>query len=132
MTGLIIVGHGAYGTAIEKTLCMLMGTTPGVSYLDFTEKDTIETLAEKLKDKAGQYEGEVLIACDLAGGSPYRQSCLLCTQRPGTLAVVGLNMAAYAEMANNLNLPAEELLEFGVEVAQNTIARFPEKAKETV
>lgn len=130
MAGLIIVGHGGYGTAIRQTLHMLMGKTEGVAYLDFTEDDDINTLAAKLKEAAAKFDGEVLFACDLAGGSPFRQSAMLSVERPGTFAVAGLNVAAYAEMVNNLELPAEELLELGVEVTQSTILRFPEKAAE--
>lgn len=130
MTKLVIVGHGGYGTAIKNTLAMLLGDTEGVLYLDFGPKDDINTLAQKLKDAAEGDGGEVLFACDLAGGSPFRQSAMLCLERPGTMAVAGLNVAAYAEMVNNLELPAEELLELGIEVTRSTILRFPEKAAE--
>ncbi len=129
MTGLVIVGHGSYGTAIHAALAMLMGENEGVTYIDFGPGDDINTLAAKLEEAAGQYAGEVLFACDLAGGSPFRQAAVLCTRRPGTFAVAGLNMAAYAEMLNNLDMGAEELLELGVEVTQSTILRFPEKAQ---
>lgn len=130
MAALVIVGHGGYGTAIGQALEMLMGPAEGVTYLNFTAQDDINTLAASLRQAAALYEGEVLFACDLAGGSPFRQAAMLCLERPGAMAVAGLNMAAYAEMVNNLELPAEELLELGIEVTQSTILRFPEKAPE--
>lgn len=127
MTRLVIAGHGNYGTAMAATMAMLMGESDGVAMVDFGPDDDINTLTAKI-EAAADYDGEVLFACDLAGGSPFRQSAMLCTRRPKTFAVAGLNVAAYVEMVNNLEMPAEELMELGIEVAQETILRFPEKS----
>ncbi len=85
-------------------------------------------LTEKLQKALESCENDdVLFACDVAGGSPFRQSAILCLQAPGKyFAVAGFNVAAYAEMAYNLELSAAELLLLGEETAHAAIMRFPE------
>lgn len=132
LSRLIIVGHGGYGTAMKNTLAMLVGETPGIVYVDFNLEDDLNTLIAKLQDAlASCGDDEVLFACDVAGGSPFRQCAVLCLRAPGRyFAIAGLNVATYAEMAYNLELSAAELLELAEETARMTVARFPEKQQD--
>jgi len=127
MTNLIIVGHGGFGSAVKNVLSMLYGETEGVFYVDFNKEDDLQTLIGKIETAAALCDGGLLFACDVAGGSPFRQCAIKCIDRPDRMAVAGLNIAAYAEIINNLELPVEELLELGMEVTHSTIVRFPEK-----
>ena len=127
MTNLIIVGHGGFGSAVKNVLSMLYGETEGVFYVDFNKEDDLQTLIGKIETAAALCDGGLLFACDVAGGSPFRQCAIKCIDRPDWMAVAGLNIAAYAEIINNLELPVEELLELGMEVTHSTIVRFPEK-----
>ena len=128
MTNLIIIGHGGFGSAIKNTLGMLLGETEGVLYVDFNKEDDLQILIGKIDDAAAQCGGEILFACDVAGGSPFRQCAIKCIDKPGWMAVAGLNVAAYSELVYNLDMPVEELLELGMEVTLSTVVRFPEKA----
>jgi len=125
MTNLIVIGHGGFGSAIKKTLGMLLGETDGVIYVDFNKEDDLQVLIKKIDDAAAQCEGEVLFACDIAGGSPFRQCAMKCIDRPGWMAVAGLNISAFSEMVYNLDMPVDELLELGMEVTHSTVSRFP-------
>ena len=127
MTNLIIIGHGGFGTAVKNTLDMLLGEADGVIYIDFNKEDDLQILVKKIENAAAQCVGDVLFACDIAGGSPFRQCAIKCIDKPGWMAVAGLNIAAYAELVNNLELPVDELLELGIEVTHSTVLRFPEK-----
>jgi PTS system N-acetylgalactosamine-specific IIA component len=128
---LIIVGHGIYGTAAQKTLAMIIGETPGIFYIDFNIEEDLESLIGKLNAALSQCDdNEVLFACDIAGGSPFRQCATLCLNAPGKYyAVAGLNVAAYAEMAFNLGLSVSELLDLAIETAHAAIMRFPQEAE---
>ncbi len=126
MTNVIVVGHGGFGTAVQNSLGMFLGDTPGMIYVDFNLDDSIGTLREKLEAAIAQCENnDILFACDLAGGSPFRQAAILCADRQNYYAVAGLNMAAFAEMVYNLSLPAQELCELAMLAAQNSIMAFP-------
>ena len=128
MTNLIILGHGGYGTAVKNTLAVLLGETDGVLYIDFNKEDDLQALIEKIDGAVDQCTGDILFACDIAGGSPFRQCAMRCIDRGDRRAAAGLNIAAYAEMVFNLKLPVEELLELALQSARRSIVRFPEKA----
>lgn len=127
MTHMIVIGHGGFGTAIQRTLAMLMGDQPGVLYVDFNKEDDLEILKKKISDAVAQCDGEILFACDLAGGSPFRQCAMLCVDNPQYRAVAGLNISAFAELVVNLDLGVEALTQLGVDTTRETVARFPEK-----
>ena len=127
MTNLVIIGHGGYGSAMRNTLEMLLGQTEGVLYVDFNREDDLQTLIGKIEATVALCEGELLFACDIAGGSPFRQCAVKCIGKPNWMTVAGLNIAACAELTYNLELPVGELIELGMEVTRSTMLRFPEK-----
>ena len=134
MVKVIVTGHGGYATAVQGNLKMLLGDTPGFYYVDFNPEDNLQSLDEKLAAAVAQCgESEILFACDLAGGSTFRQSAVLCIPDPEKdvrrMAVAGLNAAAYAEMVYNLDLPLKELADLAMETTRSTIVIFPGPAE---
>lgn len=128
MTKIIVVGHGGYGTAVKNNLGMIVGETEGFLYVDFDLTDDINILEDKLKVAVKSCgDDEILFACDIAGGSPFRQSAMLCVEEPRYRAVAGLNTAAFAEMVYNLELSADELANMAVDVTKSSVMRFPEQ-----
>jgi PTS system N-acetylgalactosamine-specific IIA component len=95
--------------------------------VDFNREDNLDSLKRKLYDAMDLCKNEnILFACDLTGGSPFKQCAMICAEHPGHITVAGLNMAAYAEMVYNLDLSVEELTSMAVETAHMSILRFPE------
>lgn len=128
MTSIIISGHGGYAAGMKGNLHMLMGDISGVQYVDFDEHDSEADLAAKLSAAVDACEeGEILFACDLAGGSPFRQSCILCIEHPNRVTIAGLNTATYAELFNNLELSAWELIDLANESIPLTVMHFPQE-----
>lgn len=131
MTNVIVAGHGGFGTAIQKNLGMLLGDTPGMLYVDFNPDDNLDSLNEKLNAAIAQCEDhDILFACDLSGGSPFRQAAMLCIDHPKYRAVAGLNVAGYAEMVYNLELPLDELCDLAMQTTHATVQAFPERPPE--
>ena len=127
MTSLIIIGHGGYGTAIKNVLNMLMGELDeNVLFIDFNPEDDINSLNAKIESAVEKCKEDILFACDIAGGSPFKQCAALCIGKHGRIAVAGLNVIAYAEMANNLDMTAGELLEAALEAVKIGVVYFPE------
>jgi PTS system N-acetylgalactosamine-specific IIA component len=126
MTNLIVIGHGGFGSAIRNALGMLVGETEGVIYVDFNKEDDLQILIGKIDGAIAQCGGDILFACDIAGGSPFRQCAIKCIDKAGWMAVAGLNVSAYSELVYNLDMPVAELLELGMEVTRSTVMRFPE------
>lgn len=130
MTKVIVTGHGGYGTAIQRNLGMLLGETPGFRYVDFNLEDTIDSLKANLKDAMEQFgNDEILIACDLVGGSPFKQAAMIAMENPHCIVVGGLNTAAYAEIAYMLDYSVSELADLAIRSVNNSVGRFPEKLK---
>lgn len=128
MSKVIIVGHGSYGTSIKDSLEMLMGETTGIYYVDFDADDDLHILEYKLQSAVKQCgEDNILFACDLAGGSPFKQCAFLCVENPGYVTVTGLNIAAFADMVYNLDLSIDKLAEMVMDTAHAAIMRFPEQ-----
>ena len=128
MTSVIVTGHGGYATAMKRNLAMLVGELEGFYYVDFNETDSLDILRGHLDGVLSQIgDGDVLFACDLAGGSPFRTAAELCTEHPNWAVAAGINTSAYSEISFNLELSAAELAEMACEVTRETILMYPPK-----
>ncbi len=126
MAKVIVTGHGGYATAVRRSLAMLTGQTEGMFFVDFNEGDDLDTLIAALQAAAEEAGGEdLLFCCDLTGGSPFRQSAILCTQHSDWVTVAGINNSAYTELVFDLDRPAAALASQTIETTKNTVACFP-------
>lgn len=126
MSKVIVMGHGGYGTALKRSLAMLVGAMEGFYFLDFNETDSLDDLNRKIDGVLPELGGEsVLFACDVAGGSPFRTAAERCLQHPDWAVVAGINTSAYSEISFNLELSPRELAEMACEVARDTVLMFP-------
>lgn len=127
MAQVIVSGHGGYASAVRDNLTMLLGVPEGFHFVDFNPGDDLTDLTAGLAAAVEACGGEdILFCCDLTGGSPFRQCAMLCVERPGCVAVAGLNQAAYAEMVYNLDQPPSALCNMAIETTKESIQRFPE------
>jgi len=128
MTKVVVLGHGGYGTAILRNMSMLVGAPEDFRFIDFDEQDDLTILKDKLNSVIAELgDTPILFACDLTGGSPFREAATLCTEHPGWVTVAGLNTAAYTEMTFNLELDPQELGELAMDTAKQSIMMFPPK-----
>lgn len=129
MTNVVILGHGGYGTATRRNMNMLVGAPESFRFIDFDEQDDLNILKEKINATLEELgaDAKILFACDLTGGSPFREAAALCAQHEGWATVAGLNAAAYAEMTFNLELDPSALGELAMETAKLSIMMFPGK-----
>ncbi len=129
MTNVIVIGHGGYGTAMKNNLAMLVGELEGFRYIDFNPEDSLDILKGRMDEALAQVDegADVLFACDVAGGSPFRTAATMCLEHPGWAVVAGINTSAYSEVSFNLELSALELAEMACDVARETILMFPAK-----
>lgn len=127
MTKVIILGHGSYGTMIQENIKMLVGEIDGFYFIDFNITDDVNILKNKVSQIIDKIPTEpILFACDLTGGTPFREACLLASSNQNYIVVGGLNTAGYCEIAYNLHLSPNELAKLGVEVSKESIMIFPE------
>lgn len=130
MTKVMIIGHAGYGTAMKRNINMLVGDVPDFIFVDFNEQDDLEILRGKIAKGLEEAEGcDVLFACDLSGGSPFREAALICAEKPNYAVIAGLNTSAYTDMVYSLDLVPAELAEQAAEVARSTIIIFSAEKK---
>lgn len=131
MTKVIVTGHAGYGTAMKRNINMLVGEVPDFLFVDFDEDDDLELLRTRFSSalkEAG--DCDILFACDLSGGSPFREAALLCTQHTNYAVVAGLNTSAYTDMSFSLELSPAELARQAADVARSSISIFPSDLSE--
>lgn len=130
MTKVMIIGHAGYGSAMKRNINMLVGDVPDFIFVDFNEQDDLEILRGKIsKGLEEAEECDVLFACDLSGGSPFREAALICAENPNYAVIAGLNTSAYTDMVYSLDLNPVELAEQAAEVARSTIMIFSAEKK---
>lgn len=128
MSKVIVMGHGGYGSAMKRNLAMLVGELDDFYFLDFNEGDSVDDLQAKIDQVLAQTgEEQVLFACDVAGGSPFRTAAVVCSAHPDWAVVAGVNTSALSEISFNTELPAHELAEMAAETARETILIYPPK-----
>jgi len=125
MTNIVILGHGGYAEGIQKNLKMLMGDLKHFYFLDFYPNEDLETFKEKLHDLIDKNHLEkVVFICDLTGGSPFREACMLAIEKPDMQVVAGVNTAAISEISYMLDQSPLEIAKTCVEVTKDSVLHF--------
>lgn len=125
MTQIIVLGHGGYGTAVKNNLSMLLGSPEGFHFIDFNPEDNLDILRERIMDTIALIGNDpILFACDLTGGSPFREASIITYSNPAYACVGGLNTAGYSELVYNLSLPAFELANLAIEASKEAMMVF--------
>ena len=95
---LVLIGHGHYASGVASAVAMLSGNEEAVSYVDFTPVISPDEFESRLRGIAECGE-EVLIICDLVGGTPYNRACVIAHENAQVKVVAGMNLAAILEAA---------------------------------
>lgn len=95
---LVLAGHGHYASGVASAVTMLSGNEKAVSYVDFTPVISPDEFESRLRDIAECGE-EVVIICDLLGGTPYNRACMIAHENDQVKVVAGMNLAAILEAA---------------------------------
>lgn len=93
---LVLAGHGHYASGVASAVTMLSGNEKAVSYVDFTPVISPDEFESRLRDIAECGE-EVVIICDLVGGTPYNRACMIAHENDQVKVVAGMNLAAILE-----------------------------------
>lgn len=101
MTGLIITGHGQFASGLVSALELLIGHQELLAAVDFESGQSWDTLMEHLKDAVGAMQtcDELLILCDMIGGSPYKCAAALTDADPRLTVLYGINLGMALELA---------------------------------
>lgn len=101
MIGIVITGHGMFGTGMSKALKMIGGDFENIAHVDFTNDLSFEDLESKLKNAMNSMKhcDEFVVLTDIAGGSPFKAAVLLSINEDNIKVVSGVNLPIFLHMA---------------------------------
>lgn len=129
----LMLSHGKYAEEVYNTGLMIMGNVSDVDYLTLAYGDDLEQFKAKIKEKIDSND-ELLILCDLFGGSPFMtvsQLLSLDNNESKVEVVTGLNLPMFLEVASN-NVDCEDcqsLKQIAVEAGKKGVIDLKEKLK---
>ncbi|MGL5647220.1 MAG: PTS fructose transporter subunit IIA [Clostridium sp.] len=129
MIGLIISGHGHFGTGLQSSLKLIAGDTTNAEFIDFEENDSTESLKEKYIGALKNLESctSILALTDLAGGSPFKTLVELSTEIDKKMEVVGgsnLPMILEITMGKDIFDDLDMLSETALNTGKDSIVKF--------
>lgn len=103
MNGIVIIGHGNFGSGLNSTLELIAGKYDFVKYGDFTsEKSPVEFKEEiKLKLESLNDKEKIYFFTDIVGGTPFKIACELKLEDDRIEVFYGTNMAMIIETCMN-------------------------------
>ncbi len=123
MTGIIITGHGSFASGISSALELLTGHQDFLIPIDFKGEHSEEQLKENLKAAFERFRDceQILVLCDILGGSPFKNAVLLSFGDERIKVLYGINLGMAVELAMRCmtgQIPegdtlADELIEIG-------------------
>lgn len=135
MTGILITGHGRFASGIVSALELIAGKQENVVVVDFIENQSTEILKKNIERSLNLLGDEIIVFCDLAGGSPFKTSVLLSRtiSNKKVEVVAGVNLGMLLEIVLlRGDTCAEKLAEMALNSGGNALKRFKLKDKEEV
>ena len=101
---IIITGHNNFASGILSSLTMIAGTKDNVYAVDFLNDDNDNSLEEKFnKIIEDNKDKEILFACDLMGGTPFKEASKLAFTSDSYEVVTGINLGGLIDTSMKLD-----------------------------
>lgn len=131
MVGIILASHGEFANGILMSAAMIFGEQENVKAVTLSPNEGPDDLRKKLEDAVATFDDpeQVLILCDLFGGTPFNQSNGLIKEHEDTWAIVtGLNLPMLIEAyASRLSMnTSHEIAAHIIETAKEGVKVRPE------
>ncbi len=132
MIGLIITGHGNFGTGLTSSLDLIAGPQANYVAVDFVGEMTPEDLEVKLEEAMTSLNtcDGILVLSDLPGGSPFK-TAVVCGQNFEKVEVIaGTNLPMLCEvaMARNFIEDLDTLVNMALTTGKDQVVKFEIKA----
>lgn len=91
--GIIITSHGNLASGVYSSVRMIAGDFPNVKICELHKGENFDNLDKNLLkayDELNSYDN-VLILCDMAGGTPFNRAVLTLSKKKNVSFICGLN-----------------------------------------
>lgn len=129
MRGIILVGHGSFGTGLTSSLDLITGRPENYYYHDFLQDISQEDLTNTLQTSIDQLSrcDEILIATDIVGGTPFKTAVMLALGNSKLTVVSGVNLPFLLSVHFGLmddTTPISEIVDATINEARDSLFRF--------
>lgn len=134
MTQFILTGHGYFAKGLRSCVELIAGAQADFHNVDFPETMSSDELEAHLQGIFDAHE-DILVCCDLLGGSPFKAAATLSRFRGDIAIVTGINLPVLLELlfARNQENDPHRLAEIAESVGANSISTYrPLSAKKEV
>ena len=136
MKHIILVSHGQFASGLKSAIGVVMGMADEITALGLEEGMDIKTFREKFLEILNQIpkEDEIILLCDIIGGSPFTSSAELLSQEgflERSLILTGMNMPVLVQLLLQKDDSALEQLKSEVKaISAGTIQIFEEESED--
>ncbi|WP_439442641.1 PTS sugar transporter subunit IIA [Listeria aquatica] len=126
MIGLLICGHGSFGSGVFSSIRLIAGEQEQLAFLDFKEGMSAEELAEKLATemKALTLEAGIVILTDIPGGTPFNEAVKQSLMQDQVRVVAGANVPMILEGLFKRDLSLDEFVSTILKSGESAIQVF--------
>ena len=128
MVGCVLTGHGVFAEGVGAALEMVGGPQQDFAKVTFLEDEAGEFPAKISGAIAEMAEkcGEVVVFCDLMGGTPFNQSMMITAEQDNVSVVAGTNLPMLIDivMARTEDSTVEDLVAEAVEVGKEGVCHM--------
>lgn len=132
MIGLIVTGHGNFGSGFTSSLNLIAGEQENYQYVDFTkEVDELRADLANAMDALKDCEG-ILVLSDLPGGSPFKTAVEVGFPRGNVVVLGGTNLPMLVEvsMARKFIEGLDDLANMAINTGKDQVVRYEFKPVE--
>lgn len=136
MIGLIVTGHGNFGSGLTSSLNLIAGEQEQYQFVDFTkEVDELRADLENAMNALKDCEG-ILVLSDLVGGSPFKTAVEVGFAKGNVEVVGGTNLPMLVEISMTRkfmsDMSVKDLADAAVNTGKDQILRYEFKPVEQV
>ncbi len=132
MIGIVVCGHGHFGTGVVSALKLLVGEVDFLVGIDFEGYAGEEELSANIKKKVEKMKksfGQVFLLCDILGGSPFKCAATLYAGDENVKILYGANLGMAVELCmraitGNERIELEKTAEELVYLGQHSIGAY--------
>ena len=101
----LITGHGKYASGLLDAINLLSGENNNFTAIDFSGdvKSYQDALTSKLEEMASEKDTNILVVCDLFGGTPFRTAARISRTRANVAVASGINLPGLFHAAFEMN-----------------------------
>jgi PTS system N-acetylgalactosamine-specific IIA component len=127
MIGLIVTGHGNFGTGLTSSLELIAGPQQSYKAVDFVQEFSVDDLARELTkamDELSDCDG-ILVCSDIPGGSPFKTAVEIGFPRGNVNVVSGTNLAMLISAATLKGfMDLDTLTTMVMDEAKNSVVKY--------